>query len=99
MVPRAAVTATPPEARRPVVVIDPGHAVDEVGAAAYGVVEKDSNLDMAVRVAGVLRLQGIDVILDIVEERAPDGFTDLDKVVPRAELEAIVARAAHYKRT
>ncbi len=42
--------------------------------------------------SNMTRKQGIDVILDIVEERAPDGFTDLDKVVPRAELEAIVAR-------
>ena len=49
--------------RAPIVVIDPGHAVDEVGAAAYGVVEKDSNLDMAFRVADVLRQRGVEVIL------------------------------------
>ena len=49
--------------RAPVVVIDPGHAVDEVGAAAYGVVEKDSNLDLAFRVAEVLRTRGVQVML------------------------------------
>ena len=58
-----ALTATPPAQRAPVVVIDAGHAVDESGAAAYGVVEKDSNLDFAVRVAALLRAQGIEAIL------------------------------------
>jgi len=43
--------------------MDPGHAVDESGAVAYGVVEKDSNLDMAKRVADVLRARGVEVIL------------------------------------
>ena len=36
------------------------------------------------------RREGLDRILDIVDERAPDGFTDLESVLPRAELEAIV---------
>ena len=49
--------------RRPVVVVDPGHAVDESGAAAYGIVEKDSNLDFAHRVARLLRARGVEVIL------------------------------------
>ena len=48
--------------RAPVVVLDAGHAVDEVGAVAYGVVEKDSNLDMAFRVAEVLRERGVEVV-------------------------------------
>ncbi|MSQ31215.1 MAG: hypothetical protein EXR64_04205 [Dehalococcoidia bacterium] len=67
--PGSATPATPlapasPTARRvPVVVLDPGHAVDEAGAAAFGVVEKESNLDFAVRVAGMLRERGIEVIL------------------------------------
>ena len=62
----ATVVATPaptPVVRRPVVVIDPGHAVDEVGAAASGVVEKESNLDFAVRVAALLRARGVDALL------------------------------------
>lgn len=36
------------------------------------------------------RQEGLDRILDLVDQRAPDGFTDLEAVLPRAELEAIV---------
>jgi 2-polyprenyl-6-methoxyphenol hydroxylase-like FAD-dependent oxidoreductase len=41
------------------------------------------------------RKHGLDRVLDIVEERAPDGFTDIEKVLPAAELESIVG---DYKR-
>ena len=41
------------------------------------------------------RRQGIDVMMDIVEQRAPDGFTDLEKILPQTELDTIVA---DYKR-
>lgn len=48
------------------------------------------------------RQQGPDVILDMVHERAPQGFRRIDDVVPRAELEAIVGRykqaAGHQQR-
>ncbi len=44
-------------------VIDPGHGGDEVGAARNGVVEKASNLDMALRVEALLLAQGVDVVL------------------------------------
>jgi 2-polyprenyl-6-methoxyphenol hydroxylase-like FAD-dependent oxidoreductase len=37
------------------------------------------------------RRKGIDIMLDIVEERAPQGFSDLDTVLPPQELEKIVA--------
>ncbi len=37
------------------------------------------------------RRKGIDIMLDIVEERAPQGFDKLDNVLPPAELEKIVA--------
>jgi 2-polyprenyl-6-methoxyphenol hydroxylase-like FAD-dependent oxidoreductase len=40
------------------------------------------------------RQEGPERILQLVEERAPEGFDDLEAVVPRAELEAI---AAQYK--
>ena len=40
------------------------------------------------------RQQGPERVMQIVEERAPQGFTDLDAVISRAELEAI---AAEYK--
>jgi 2-polyprenyl-6-methoxyphenol hydroxylase-like FAD-dependent oxidoreductase len=36
------------------------------------------------------RRNGIDVMLDIVEQRAPQGFTDRESVLPAAELEKIV---------
>lgn len=41
------------------------------------------------------RQQGPERVMQIVEERAPNGFTDLEAVVPLAEREAI---AAEYKR-
>ena len=36
------------------------------------------------------RRKGIDVMLDIVEQRAPQGFSDLESVLPSDELEKIV---------
>jgi 2-polyprenyl-6-methoxyphenol hydroxylase-like FAD-dependent oxidoreductase len=36
------------------------------------------------------RRKGIDIMLDIVEERAPQGFSSLDSVLPADELERIV---------
>jgi 5-methylphenazine-1-carboxylate 1-monooxygenase len=36
------------------------------------------------------RRKGIDVMLDIVEQRAPQGFADLESVLPADELERIV---------
>ncbi len=36
------------------------------------------------------RRKGIDIMLDIVEQRAPQGFSDLDSVLPPDELERIV---------
>jgi 2-polyprenyl-6-methoxyphenol hydroxylase-like FAD-dependent oxidoreductase len=37
------------------------------------------------------RREGLDRILDLVDERAPDGFSDLETVLPQAELAAIVS--------
>jgi 2-polyprenyl-6-methoxyphenol hydroxylase-like FAD-dependent oxidoreductase len=48
------------------------------------------------------RAGGPERIIDIVEERAPDGFANLEKVAPHAELEAIVrgyARTAGFAQT
>ena len=36
------------------------------------------------------RRKGIDVMLDIVEQRAPQGFSNLETVLPAEELERIV---------
>lgn len=49
-----------PEAFR--VVLDPGHAADEVGAEGFGLIESDSNLDMAKRVGALLTSEGIEVV-------------------------------------
>jgi 2-polyprenyl-6-methoxyphenol hydroxylase-like FAD-dependent oxidoreductase len=47
---------------------------------------------MAAQIVHMNRQQGLDVILDIVDERAPTGFSRIDDVMPRTELEAIVAQ-------
>jgi 2-polyprenyl-6-methoxyphenol hydroxylase-like FAD-dependent oxidoreductase len=49
-------------------------------------------LPMTADIVRANRKQGLDAILDLVEERAPDGFTDLDSVIPKAELADIVGR-------
>ena len=36
------------------------------------------------------RRKGIDIMLDIVEQRAPQGFSNLESVLPAHELETIV---------
>ena len=42
------------------------------------------------RIVDSNRRRGIDVMLDIVEQRAPQGFTNLESVLPADELEKIV---------
>jgi len=37
------------------------------------------------------RRKGIDVMLDLVEQRAPQGFSNLEEVLPTTELNEIVA--------
>jgi 2-polyprenyl-6-methoxyphenol hydroxylase-like FAD-dependent oxidoreductase len=56
---------------------------------------KDYESRRLAQAAGIVRLNrqmGPDVILDIVEERAPQGFGRLEDVVPREELAAILGR-------
>jgi N-acetylmuramoyl-L-alanine amidase len=73
----------------PTVVIDAGHGGREVGAAANGVVEKESNLDIAFRVQRLLEEHGVRVVLTRTEDArlVPDalgaGFG-----VTRADLQA-----------
>ena len=38
------------------------------------------------------RAGGPEAVIRMVEDRAPGGFTDLDQVMPRAELEAFASR-------
>ena len=42
------------------------------------------------------RRLGPEIVMQMAEERAPDGFHDIEDVIPRVELEEI---AAHYKQT
>lgn len=51
---------------------------------------EERRLPPTARIVESNRKKGIDVMLDIVEQRAPQGFTDLDSVLPPEELEKIV---------
>ncbi|MGI8926871.1 MAG: N-acetylmuramoyl-L-alanine amidase family protein [Tepidiformaceae bacterium] len=83
--PPASPTATPAAdvAPRPLtVVIDPGHGGDDIGAARNGLVEKHSNLDMALRAEEALREKGYRVVLTRRGDKratdtasAPAGFS------------------------
>jgi len=47
------------------------------------------------RTAGIVlrnRMNGPEQVMQLAEERAPHGFSDIDKVIPRHELEAIAQR-------
>lgn len=71
------------------VVIDAGHAAEEVGAAANGVVEKMSNLDLAFRVEALLQAQGVRVVLTRrADERAHSGASDGGFNSTRRDLQA-----------
>lgn len=60
---------------RPRVVLDPGHGAGEPGAMFNGLIERDSNLDMAKRVGALLEQAGIDVIYT----RTDDGRAFRDR--------------------
>ena len=51
---------------------------------------EERRLPPTARIVESNRRKGIDVMLDIVEQRAPQGFTDLESVLPSDELERIV---------
>jgi N-acetylmuramoyl-L-alanine amidase len=78
----------------PTVVLDPGHGGDEVGAANYGVVEKHSNLDMALRIERILQEQGVRVVLTRREDaRAATRGTGATFGVTRFDLQARIDTA------
>ena len=80
----------------PVVVLDPGHGADELGAVGNGVVERDSNLDMAKRVQAILEADGVRVVLTRTTDGRADGLrTDgMDLLTATfADLQARVARS------
>jgi 2-polyprenyl-6-methoxyphenol hydroxylase-like FAD-dependent oxidoreductase len=49
-----------------------------------------ARMTMVANIVRLNRQEGIDRVLDLVEARAPDGFDDLEAVLPAAELQAIV---------
>ena len=51
---------------------------------------EECRLPPMARIVESNRRKGIDVMLDLVEERAPQGFSDLESVLPATELERIV---------
>jgi N-acetylmuramoyl-L-alanine amidase len=63
-----------------VIVIDPGHGGADSGAIAQGMLEKDLNLDVGLRVARVLQASGLTVKLT----RADDRFVPLEARVEMA---------------
>jgi N-acetylmuramoyl-L-alanine amidase len=63
-----------------IVVIDPGHGGTDSGAVAQGVIEKDLNLDVGLRVARVLAASGLQVRLT----REDDHFVPLETRVEMA---------------
>jgi 2-polyprenyl-6-methoxyphenol hydroxylase-like FAD-dependent oxidoreductase len=56
---------------------------------------EERRLPPMARIVDSNRRKGIDIMLDIVEQRAPQGFTDLESVLPAQDLEQIVG---DYKR-
>ncbi len=51
---------------------------------------EERRLPPMARIVDSNRRKGIDIMLDIVEQRAPQGFADLESVLPAEELEKIV---------
>jgi N-acetylmuramoyl-L-alanine amidase len=66
------------------VVLDPGHGGSEVGASANGIVEKNSNLDMARRVQRLLEEQGIRVVLTRTGDTHANGYVPNPSLTGRA---------------
>ena len=57
---------------------------------------QESRMHSTTQIVESNRKLGPEVVMQIVEERAPDGFTNLDDVISRQELESV---AQNYKRT
>lgn len=79
------------------VIIDPGHGGFDGGAVVGGVVEKDLNLVIGLKVAGLLRLSGFRVVMtrtdDSSTESDPDGSISVRKA---SDLKNRLALAGGY---
>ncbi|WAC73793.1 flavin-dependent oxidoreductase [Roseateles sp. SL47] len=60
----------------------------ETALAAY----EDERRPLCARIVEMNRQEGLDYILDMVEERAPDGFERLEDVIDPVEVDAFVRR-------
>jgi N-acetylmuramoyl-L-alanine amidase len=86
---------------RPIVVVDPGHGGKEIGATARypdgpSMAEKELNLKVALRLAELLRAQGIEVIMTRTSDTLVNGDKDLngdDKVNLTDDLQGRVDKA------
>ncbi|MFN0070706.1 MAG: N-acetylmuramoyl-L-alanine amidase [Chloroflexota bacterium] len=87
--------------RGPVVMVDPGHGGNQIGSTAKlgdgpPIAEKELNLKVALRLAELLRAQGIDVIMTRTTDVLVNGDKDLtgdDKVTLTDDLQARVDKA------
>jgi len=73
-------------------------ATPEAALDAY----EAQRLPMCARIVEMNRQEGLDAILDLVEERAPAGFKRLEDVIDPAEIDALVRRykaAAGHQQT
>ena len=61
--PETLTVQTEPQQELPVIVIDAGHGGEDSGAVANGVLEKDINLDIALRLRDMLRVCGFEVVM------------------------------------
>lgn len=92
--PPPAVAAAPFTSDPRTVIIDPGHGGEEIGAANFGVVEKVSNLDMALRVERLLTERGLRVVMtrrtDVRASSTGLGTTATGFSAQRVDLQARV---------
>lgn len=70
----AAAAAAAPQAPLPIVALDAGHGGTDPGAQGFGIVEKDSALDLTLRVAALLRAG---YAVDVRLTRSTDVFVPL----------------------
>jgi 2-polyprenyl-6-methoxyphenol hydroxylase-like FAD-dependent oxidoreductase len=77
-------------------ILDARHLVDcLLGATDTGYALREYEAERLPRTAGIVlrnRLNGPEQVMQLAEQRAPQGFADIDSVIPLAEREAIALR-------
>ena len=61
--------SSPTASPKPTIIIDAGHGGEDPGAVANGVIEKDANLSVALKLEAYLRLSGYEVFLTRSDDR------------------------------